>query len=155
PGRLDGPPAPHRPAAADRAAVTLPRHGRPPSAERGLARAEPRRFRFRGARHAGAAAGVAGYLLAGAPDSAAAAAGALPGDPPADRARAQRADADEDAVVAPAVAYAPRHGADPRGGEAHPQSASRPARQGAAAAGDRRRLGVGARLDDADRPCRE
>ena len=35
-GRLDGASASHRPAAADGAAVALSRHGRPPSAERGV-----------------------------------------------------------------------------------------------------------------------
>ena len=35
-GRLDGASASHRPAAADRAAVALSRHGRPASAERGV-----------------------------------------------------------------------------------------------------------------------
>ncbi len=116
--------------------------------------AESRRLRLRRARDAGAAAGVAGHLLAAAPDPAAAQAGALPGNPPADRARAQRADADEDAVVAAAAAHAAGGNADPRRRAAAAQPPGRPAGQGPPAAGDRRRLGVGAGLDDAHRPRR-
>src|ERR1700758_2570027 len=106
------------------------------------------RVRFRGPRHAGAAAGVAGDLLAAAPHPAAAQAGALSGDPPADRAGAERADADEDAVVAAAAALAARDGVDPGRRQAAVEPAGRPAGQGTALAGDRRRLVVGARLDD-------
>src|SRR3954469_5447115 len=88
------------------------------------------RVRFRGSRHAGAAAGAAGDLLAAAADPAAAAADPLPRDPPVDRPRAQRADADEDALVAAAAASAAGDRADPRRGAAAAQSASRAAGQG-------------------------
>src|SRR5471032_534076 len=116
--------------------------------------AEPRRVRFCRSRHAGVAAGAAGHLLAAAPDPAAAQAGAVPRDPVADWPRAQRTDADEDAVVAAAAAHAARGSADPGRRAAALEPAGRSAGQGPAPAGDRRRLVVGAGLDDAYRPCR-
>ncbi len=57
-------------------------------------------------------------------------------------------------MVAVAAAHAAGGGADPRGRAPPPQSAGRPPRQGTAAAGDRRRLVVGAGVDDTHRPCR-
>src|SRR6187455_2940190 len=120
----------------------------------GPAHAEPGRARFCGTRHAGAPAGAAGDLLAAAADPAAAAAGALSGNPAADRARAFRADADEDAVVAAAAAPAAGDGADPRGGPAAAQPAGRAAGQGPAVDRDRRRLVLRTRLDHAHRACR-
>src|SRR6478752_8347105 len=89
--------------------------------------AEPRHPRLRRPRHAGAAAGAAGDLLAAAPDPAAAAPGTLSRHPPADRTGAERADADEDAVVAAAAAAAARHLPDPRRGAAAPEPAGRAA----------------------------
>ena len=116
--------------------------------------AESRRLCLRRTGHAGAAARVAGNLLAAAADPAAAQAGALSRDPAADRTGTHRADADEDAMVAAAAAHAAGRGPDPGRGAAAAQSAGRPARPRPAPAGDRRRLGVGAGLDDAHRPRR-
>src|SRR6188508_1832864 len=118
------------------------------------AHAEPGRARFRGSRHAGAPARAAGDLLAVAADPAAAAAGALPGNPAADRARALRADADEDAVVAAAAAAAAGDRADPRGGPAAAEPAGRAPGPGSAVDRDRRRLVFRPRLDHARRACR-
>src|SRR5215813_7892974 len=108
--------------------------------------AELRRAQLRSTLAAGRSRRLAGAVVAAAADAAQPEAHTLPGDPPAVRIAAEGGDAAPHAVVADPAAARDRQPADRRPLASSVERRAAVLAAGAAAAGDRRRLGRGAGL---------